>query len=189
MDKKNLSQLELFSQAKVPASEAAGLPSYFLSYIYKYEKAVLVIIAFIIIGIISFSLGVEKGKRLSAVKFDAHLDMAAKIKTPQPEQADIPYRNQPALKQEPPFIKVQPPLPAVTQDSAQKYTIQVATYQTNSLAKKEAETLKKRGFAALTFSKGGYTLLCVGNFSNKETARTMLSELKKRYRDCFIRRL
>ena len=56
-------------------------------------------------------------------------------------------------------------------------------------AQKEADSLKKRGFAPLILPKGTYTIVCIGNLSDQKTAKPLLSELKKRYQDCFMRRL
>ncbi|MFH1127974.1 MAG: SPOR domain-containing protein, partial [Candidatus Omnitrophota bacterium] len=69
------------------------------------------------------------------------------------------------------------------------YTIQVASYQTKKGAQKEAEIIKKKGLSVSVLSKGAYSILCVGNFKDKQKAKLVLVELKKRYRDCFIRRL
>jgi cell division septation protein DedD len=38
-------------------------------------------------------------------------------------------------------------------------------------------------------TSGGYTTVSIGAFSNKDKATSVLSELKKSYRDCYIRRL
>lgn len=188
MEKRSFSQLELFSQTKQNYHQPKGISNSFLSYIYNYEKTILITIGFIIIGIVSFSLGVEKGKRLSIVKFNSHLDMAAKTKLSESVQIITQQQNQTAIKKEDASVKIQPQ-PIYTKDSIRNYTIQVATYQTNSHAQREVEILRKKGFNPLVLSKGEYTVVCVGNFSNKETAKSLLSELKKRYRDCFIRRL
>jgi cell division septation protein DedD len=69
------------------------------------------------------------------------------------------------------------------------YTVQVASFKSGSLARKETEKLKKMGFKALTFPSGKFILVCVGSFSNKKNAEPTKSELKKRYGDCIIRRL
>jgi hypothetical protein len=188
MEKNNISQLELFSQTKESNLAVSGVSNSFLSYICKYEKAVLVIVGFIIIGIVSFSLGVEKGKRISSAKLDSRLDLATVVKAPEPIQPRVQPESQPALKKGDALVKIDPRA-LENKDITRKYTIQVASYQTNTLAKKEAEALRKKGLTALVLPKGSYTLLCVGNFASKETAASMLTELKKKYLDCFIRRL
>jgi len=168
--KDEFSQLELFSQSNItginsPARRKSGS---FKTFYAHYQKVILMIIAFISTGIIAFSLGVEKGRRTVAIKSNLYFDTAQKLQAPANTQKII-----------------RPEYPAVTAAAeAQKqnlqgaYTIQVATYQE-----------KTNGFTALIISKGIHSVLCVGNFSNKETARPFLAQLKKRYHDCFIRRL
>lgn len=75
--------------------------------------------------------------------------------------------------------------------SPQNYTIQLASCRTKVSAQKEAELLRKSGFSPLILSKGSYIVVCVGNFSNQQAAKTLVSELKKRkrYQDCLVRRL
>ena len=74
-------------------------------------------------------------------------------------------------------------------DIRKHYTVQVASFQTRKYAQKEAEVLRKKGFSPLVLPKGKYSILCVGNFSSRETAKPLLSKLRQRYRDCFVRRL
>jgi len=69
------------------------------------------------------------------------------------------------------------------------YTVQVASFRTNSYAQKEVDLLKKRGYKAITLNKGEHIILCVGNFPEKEEAQALLSELSRYYKDCRIRRL
>mgnify|MGYP001616705161 CR=1 FL=1 len=171
MEKENYSQLELFSQSKGPGDPKIRLSSHLFSFIRNYEKGILFFICFIITAIVSFSLGVEKGKKV------------IKVNPPHPLIRTEKGQSQPVTeKQE------GKQLPKV-KEYIENYTIQVATYQAKTHAQKEAEALRKKGFLPLILSKSGYTVLCVGNFSNKETAKSSLSELKKRYQDCFIRRL
>ncbi|MFH0738692.1 MAG: SPOR domain-containing protein [Candidatus Omnitrophota bacterium] len=164
MNKANHSQLELFSHSR-GASAGSVLSQNFLSRIWHYEKAILTIIGFIIVGIISFSFGVEKGRRTLISR-----DSVVIKQTVQPIQ--------------------RAPAQVIIQNQAEGvYTIQVASFQTRNLAQKEEQLLKNRGHQTLLLAKSGYIVLCVGKFSDKNTARAKLSELKKRYGDCYIRRL
>lgn len=175
MERENHSQLELFSQAKSENELKRRLPHHLFSFIQNYEKAILAFICFIITAIVSFSLGVEKGKKVAVYNQIKINEPRSLIKTDK-EQV------QPVQKQE----SIQPPK---VKEYIENYTIQLASYQTKTYAQKEAEVLRKRGLVPVILSKSGYTVLCVGNFPNKEMAKPLLSELKKHYRDCFIRRL
>jgi hypothetical protein len=180
MENQSNLQLELFSKTEDAGNlKSKKASNAFLVYIWNYEKTILVIISFIITGIISFSLGVEKGKRLSTLK-NSRLDMAL---TTQPSDRPMPKNKNPnsVITKE---NTVKEPQPSQKQD----YIIQLASYKTKAYAQKEMEFLKKRGFSPSVLSKGNYAVLCVG-FSTRETAQSLLSELKKRYKDCYLRRL
>jgi hypothetical protein len=161
-EKEDNLQLELFTQSKDTSdSRSRTFSKSFLAYIWNYEKTILIIIAVVITGIVSFSLGVEKGKRLAMLENSP---------------AGFVEQREEVIKQPVPIEK-------------ENYVIQLASYKIKTHAQKEVELLKKRGLSPLVLSKGSYIVLCVGNISNKETARSLLSELKKRYRDCYITRL
>lgn len=163
MENKDFSQLELFS----PTLKTSGKTTMqsnndsFFKYIRGYEKIIFILIILVITGIVSFSLGIEKGKKLVSAK---------------PEE-EKPAGNDQAVT----------PLPL--KETLQNYTIQVATYKYKTSAEREAEALEREGFSPLVISTGKHIVLCVGKFSDKETAQQLQSKLKKRYQDCFIRRL
>ncbi|MDD2679685.1 MAG: SPOR domain-containing protein [Candidatus Omnitrophica bacterium] len=177
MERQDSPQLELFSQA----GESAGLNrkahSPFLARIWGYEKTILIMIALFTTGIIAFSLGVERGKKIALNEQKKPLELL------QPQSRAVV--NQVIVKREEAVKQVAAPF--LQQRGA--YTIQVASFKTRANAQKEAEFLKKKGFTALIFNKGAYVILCVGNFPNKEAAQPLLSELNKRYGSCSIRRL
>ena len=182
MDKMSASQLELFSQDSNHTSRSGSDAKWsFFTFMRTYEKVLLFVIAFAATGIISFSLGVEKGKRMAKSTPGEFRDYAARTQAPLPAQPSaIPLDiekeavSQPTNKEK---------------DLLQNYTIQVGSYQTKDQAQKEAQRLKKRGLFTTVVSKGKYLIVCVGNFPNKTKAQTTLVQLKKQYRDCFIRRL
>lgn len=173
MRKENSTQLEFFAHSKLnsadyPAGNKAGALSGFIR---SYQRAVLIALLFIITGITSFCLGVEKGKRITVLKSGLRINMAVVQENPVKEE-----------KQD--IVPVKP-----KDDDPDNYTIQLASYKTRKYAQKEADTLKKKGLLPLVLSKSGYAVLCVGNFSDKEAAKASLFEFKKRYRSCYVRRL
>jgi len=173
LKKEGYSQLELFSQSGDSAANK-GLSRYFLSRIWSYEKAILIAIALLITAIISFSLGVEKGKNLAVRRTNLRIDAASNKAAPA-SPAQIVFTTKE---------------PELTQQKSESYAIQLATFSTKTLAQKEIELLRKKGYAPLVIAKGKYIVLYVGNFSNKETANKVLGEFRKRYSDCrIIRRL
>ncbi len=119
--------------------------SSFFTRIRGYEKAMLLIMFLVLASIVSFSLGVEKGKRVA--------------------------------------------FSPASRSSLSGYTIQVGVFKNRELAAREVLLLAKKGLTPLAFTKGDYIILCVGKFSNQESARPLLSQLQKTYAACRIRRL
>ena len=167
-------QLELFSGLG-QAGQGSGLKSNtFLGYIRGYERIIILAIGFIITAVVSFSLGVEKGRRLALKSTASRFDIALSSKVI------------PAQKPEAGYLQDKP---RAINPSQENYTIQLASYQNKAFAQRQAGILKKKGLTTLVISKGSYTILCVGSFHNQETAKPLLSQLRKKYQDSFIRRL
>ncbi len=176
MEKTDSSQLELFGQGRGTNQPAKPLSRAFLDYLWSYEKTILLVICFIITGVISFSLGVEQGKRTHLTRIEVHKVPQAQVLPP------VPLNNTPK-------IIVKPVAQESSALASSGYTIQVASYQTKKYAQKEAEAIRKKGFSSFVLSKGAFSVLCVGNFSTQESAKAVLAELKKQYKGCIIRRL
>jgi hypothetical protein len=175
MEKQDNFQLELFSQNADSDEIKRHTPNNaFLNYIRNFEKMILVIIGMATISIISYSLGVERGKNHIAAK--TIIPMPVKI----PNISDsLPRAIEKQNNIEQQKIK----------EDIWGFTIQLASYRTKTYAQKEADELKKKGFSPIIFTKGDYIVLCVGSFNNKESAQSMLSQFKNRYQGCYIRRL
>ncbi|MBU3958988.1 MAG: SPOR domain-containing protein [Candidatus Omnitrophica bacterium] len=185
MEKDNHPQSDLFAKSQgYSRIKEAGQRS-FPGVIRAHEKAIFIIIGFIVISVVSFSFGVERGRKLAVLRLDSRLDMAAKIKSQESASvAGSQDKYQPVEQQQQGVIKTQ-----VIKDDILNYTIQVASYQTKKYAEKEADRLRQKGFSPLVRTKGKYVILCVGRFPQKESAAPVLSKLKKRYQDCFVRKL
>ena len=179
-------QLELFSKDK-GAREIKRRPFNLglLLHFRNHEKFVFFIILLSITGIISFSLGVERGKKINTA--------SSRIVTGEQINAETKIIREPVLSQAAEqqnfMVKKDTALTAPFSETKKNYTIQLASYKTASYAQKEADALKKKGFTTLVMPKGKYIVLCVGNFSDKDTAQPVLSGLKKKYEGCYIRRL
>jgi len=184
MEKDTYSQLDLFSASKGSLYAAGHHDQGNRSRFKGYERSVLIICACIITGIIAFSLGVEKGRR------------NAKVVTPVLKPAPEPAAKKPAIKS---ATKAEPVATIILKDetaaykefkqSLQKYTIQVASFTAKTYAQQAQAALQKKCPSAIIKPSGKYIALCVGNFDNKETARSTLAQLKKQYSSCYIRRL
>jgi hypothetical protein len=183
MNRANYSQLELFSDSGDPATpRKRHEQSRTLLALRNHEKSILIIIGFLTTATLAYCIGIEKGKKTARVYHASFIDVASRPQDTQPlkEQVAVASTTQPSSVKE--FLKNANP-------ALDTYTIQVATFQTKKHAEQAAVKLKDRGHSPIILSRGKYSIVCVGNFPNKEKARSLLSELKKTFRDCYIRRL
>ena len=188
MKQENTSQLELFSVTKEQGAADTRLSKAFLVYLKTYEKIILMIMVFIVASVVSFSLGVENGKKIAALNTDNSPKTAVQIASPLAPPPAVkpvqPHSSQTTVQ----TPKVTTPAQKVKEQPL-VYTIQLASYQTKEHARDAAQALKKTGLTPVLTVKGKYTVLCVGKFTNKETAQVLLARLKKQYQSCFLRRL
>ena len=192
--KGNIKQLELFSQVRGINFKGSPLkrPILFSRFLH-YEKAIFIFIGALAIFIFGFSLGVEKGKKINKlfeinrekiVNENITIPPSEKINVQQPTPKKITSTlNQDEKEKKERKVKSGPT------EIPKKYTIQVATFSNKNFAEKELTSLEKRGYTTFIIFKSGKNLVCVGNFLNKDNAKSSLVELKKRYQDCFIRNL
>ncbi len=146
-EKQDYSQTELFSDDSGGQYKPYVPKNSFFLRIRGYEKVMLLLMGFILVSIIAFSLGVEKGKRASWARSNYNTSASG------------------------------------------GYTIQVATFKNKQLALREVQLLLKEGLTPMAFAKGGNIVLCVGKFSNQESAQPLLIQLQRTYAGCRIRRL
>jgi len=197
----NNNQIEMFSETNGDYRQNNDTGNMFFSCLKGHEKIVILLISFILIGAFSFSLGVERGKRIASFQTkDIRIETATAGTQAAPvlKQKDI-LKNKTGVDEKKSMLASSTP-PATVQSTKEeflmktsekitRYTIQLASYKNNSAAQKEAQKLQNNGHTTLILTKGNYIILCVGDFANKEIAKTKLSELKKKYRDGIIRRL
>ncbi|MFH1441548.1 MAG: SPOR domain-containing protein [Candidatus Omnitrophota bacterium] len=179
MERNERSQLELFNPPKNNTQTKTQDNFSLLGYIRNYEKIILFIICFIITGIISFSFGVEKGREYVNPTAKQRYDLAVG------EEKTTNIISTPEIIPQ----KVKENIAPEEEKTNNNYTIQIASFKNKESAQKEAETLRKNGFTTLVLPKGSYNVVCVGNFENREKAENLLTKIRKKYHDGFIRRL
>ena len=194
------SQFELFPHSERNVSKNPKRSYRFLSLTLSLENIIILSIFSLMILILSFCLGVERGKRIAAANTTEKAEAQA--------VAAVTAIEEPVDLMEPPVIMkaavVALPPENSQQGAAQEknayplakremgYTIQVASFKKEEYARTEARNLEKRGYGAYdirVISKGEYSIVCVGSFNEKRRAKALLSKLRSRYKDCIVRRL
>ncbi len=183
-----------------------------------YQKFIYTFVAFIFVSLVSFSFGVEKGKKQIA----GIMPMGREpLSSPKAEPASLTVEAGPLPSKQGPILLVNKnttfsqktdgvtalitgksaPLGKKTEevnlqakpDSKElvrkNYTIQVASISNSKNVSKELSKLRSKGYTAFSLTKGKYTVICVGRFNAREDAQINLVKMKNSYPDCQIRRL
>ena len=191
MLKHNSSQLEMFqpSEYMAPQERQGKKDSSYLAKTRGYYKVMYIFTAVIIVSLASFSIGVEKGKRIafhSASKgypgfTPGRGNIAAKRLggnysryTPGNPQTYYPPGKYYQEKGNTPI---------------ESFTIQVASVAQKGSITSELTRLKNKGYAGFSLAKGKYTIICVGTYGGKAEAQNSLKKIKNYYPDSMIRRL
>ncbi|MCX5681225.1 MAG: SPOR domain-containing protein [Candidatus Omnitrophica bacterium] len=210
-------QFELFPGVSPGSSGPQPQPRLFFSSITLSGENIIVLTVFIFLAIIvSFSFGVENGKR-----FVIHSGpMAGQIAIQKPQVVQKLHVDQrPVIAQRPTMIqaprttvaqpqKVSPrmiqstvvakksaPVPAPKADVALPavsggfYTVQIASFKKQEFAEQEAHGLKKKGYETFIVPKGQHLILCAGRFLDQGGAKVLSGKLRNQYKDCLVRRL
>jgi len=144
------------------------------------EKTVLVTIGIIMAMVIVYALGVEMGK--STVKDKSLLNINNKRRSYKPaERLPIKEKRPPAMTKRG-ALDARAAMPG----SGRPYTITAVTFKNKDVAAEEAGRLKKEGFDAFVKQSGKYFLVCIGAYSGKDSAKTVLRKVRRKYRDAYI---
>ena len=178
----------------------------------RQDHAVLLAMVGLIIFAMVFALGVERGKRLA--RGERLLLRSPQAATPGPTEGtnsydalktapvssptdgktraprhDVKQKQRERGKESAPGMRKEPRTVAGNALQPGDYAIQVVTYRKADLAQEELQRLQGRGEEAFLLEKQGWVVLLVGPFATKARATSRLSGLKRKYEDCFIRRL
>jgi hypothetical protein len=186
-------QFELFPSGAEGSSGSRLTSRFLFSSMTLSAENIIVLTVFIFLGIIvSFSLGVEKGKRLALVRSSVVEPVAV-----QQPKAAAPLIQRESVKKigEGVVVKKEvsvpaPKLQAVPQANTENfYTIQVASFKLRKFAEDEARGLKGKGYEIFIVPKGKHLVVCAGRFLDQSAAKIFLNKFKGKYKDCLVRRL
>jgi cell division septation protein DedD len=173
------------------------------------DTFVLSSVVILLLFIMAFSLGVEKGRRLVIASDEVvslpekelrqdKINITTQNKTISGKEQKIavnqlPKRTEtqqaiPAVKT-PQAVDKKIEVPPVAASAKEGYYIQIASYNKENFALDEAKKLKDKGFPAYTAKKGSFVVLYVGTFKTITEAQRNVGLLKKNYKDCVLRRL
>lgn len=128
----------------------------------SYENIIIISIGLIMLLIVCYSLGVEKGRHLVYLKNE---DIQVEVEEEQVQQK---------------------PKESVPKPQSVPY-IQVASFRTDKYAIKEIERLKNKGYQPFVSTAGKFRVVCVGGYKDDNEAKEALKQLRKLYADCFLR--
>lgn len=203
-------QFELFPGASPGSSGPQPQPRLMFSSITLSGENIIVLTVFVFLAIIvSFSFGVEKGKRVMA-RADSSTSKKVVI-SPVPSKAAVVQRSVIVPRTQTVVVPVQKipvqqasatvvaktslpvsqpkAVPVTTVAAGNFYTVQVASFKKQEFADQEAHGLKKKGYETFIVAKGQHLILCAGRFGDQSAAKVLLGKLKSKYKDCLVRRL
>jgi cell division septation protein DedD len=160
------------------------LPKNYVLFNVSYEQVIFITIAVIMLMALIFSLGVERGKQLSRAPMKR--ERIKVVKTAPAEKAEpVTVKEEP----QPETAPAEKPKAAAEEKTpgAKNYTVQLVAFRSKRLAQKELIKLGKKGYKPFIIVGGGYYQICVGEYENKPEAKEDHAELKKYYKESFIR--
>lgn len=196
-DHRKQSQFELFPHTQRNRQEQPEKsPCLLKDLTLSQENIIVLCIVLLMICILFFSFGVERGKRVAGVVdeigessevTESIIVISDKTEKSQPqteESLEVVEEEIIDIKQD--VIDVPVKNNEILQDF---YTVQVASFKLEKNAQKEADTLKDKDFESFVVPKGNHSIVCVGKFIQRERAKALTRKLKKKYNDCLVRRL
>lgn len=194
-------QGELFSEFEAPNAKKPGLflrqdialgKKIILKF--SYENLVLFFIVFIMLLVVFFSLGVEKGKRIVSHREIARIDRAVDKVVKRPTKVEEGKSKTFITPVEIDIDKFKDVKLGTTIEKAadvpeKPYTIQVIAFKKEENAKKEVEQLKSKGYDVFMIPSSEWIQVCIGRYTNKEESKKDFDILKKKYPTCYLRKI
>ncbi len=204
-------QFELF-----PASSASlediNKPKFLLATLtLSTESVVMLVILGIMIGLFSFSLGVEQGKRLAAQSLDEKVAAAwnvggrrLAVVTNTPVVTTTPgvstaakitghggFFHARTLVSATPVIVPHPAIGGARSGvivTGGKWTVQVGTYRNEDYARQEALGLKAKGYPVFLIKSKDFYLVCIGQYAFSSQAQVFANKNQTKFLGSQVRR-
>ena len=172
-----MKQLELFDNLeKSDKIKALKRETRDIKQLWRFKRWLFLIIYTIVVLIIGFSLGAEKGK--------------GGVKTTKIQRVSRKAPKEISGKRD---KKIAPETKRASVDTGYKYAIQVSTFKNLHSAETEKKTLEKAGLRVFLAKSGKFTRVLIGPFKAKKEAennlKTIRKKYSKRYPDCFVKKI
>ena len=164
----------------------------------RLEHISMIGITALVLYVVLFSFGVEKGKRMAFHEIEAEKNrerqMAEELAQTQPAQAVVANQTQEKIgpvKTIPATIAKEVPKPSSTAILG-KFTIQIITFKSKARAEEEVKKYQDKGLQSFIVPVGKFFQVCVDSFETVSDAKQKLGELKVRGfapQDAYIRPL
>lgn len=152
------------------------------------ERIIFLGIGMVMLMVLVYALGVERGKsavRAQTVAAQAGAAVGRGIVIKQPAAIVPPAR--PEIPK-PPKINIPEVKPvALPQATGKRYTIVAAAFSNNGNAAAVVNQLKREGLEAYVAPSGTYFQVCVGSYEKKEAAQPVLNKVKRLYKDAYVK--
>ena len=144
------------------------------------EYIVIAGIGMLVLVIIAYAVGVERGKRVQLARSPERQARKAQV-VANKEVITVEKTVENAVKA--PKPEIEPPI----EETESNYMIQIASFKKQDAAKREVEKLERRGHNAAFKRSGSWYLVYTEGYRGMEEAKKAKKELAKYYKDCYIR--
>ncbi len=175
-------QSELFelSSPKVEEEVVSLKPTFIerTTFTLRLEQAIGLALVLLVFYVLTFSWGVERGKRQSLEVRTARpveVETVAVSEDPVTPAAKVAAT---AVKESPLLVSELPKPVATVSKPSGKYTIQYVTYVTQSAADREVQRITKLGHSSFVIPSGKHFQVCIEAFQTRQEASQELKQLR-----------
>lgn len=150
------------------------------------ERIIFISIGVIMLLVLVFALGVEKGKSINR---RAERVMSKPVRQIQPQAtiATVITQAPSAQIEKAPEARPVQVETNIVRDTAKPFTVVAAAFSKKERAESEAARLKSKGFDAFIAASEPYFIVCVGAYSSKDNARDVLGKIRKTHKDAYVK--
>ncbi len=167
-----------------PVPKASFLEKNFITF--RLDQAIGLTLVLLVIYVLTFSWGVEKGKK-SSLESQRILPVSAEVLSSELSPAviatvtktsPVAMIDESVPKEVPITVPELPKSVAKVTKPDGKFTIQHVTYITQSAADREIQKLAQRGYSSFVIPSGKHLQVCIAAFQSRQDASQILKQLR-----------